>query len=121
MSDKSECVKVVVRVRPISSTEISDKRKVIVTADHSRAEISVVNPEGGPPKLFTFDAAYSAESKQEQIYDSTAYPIIESVLKGFNGTIFAVRKERFMLPSPNHHQLTLTAFHVCAVRSNGRR
>ena len=90
MSDKSECVKVVVRVRPMSSTETSDGRKVVVTADHKRAEVAVGNPDGGPPKTFTFDAAYGSDAKQEQIYASSAYPIVESVLKGFNGTIFAV-------------------------------
>ena len=90
MSDKSECVKVVVRVRPMSSTETSDGRKVAVTADHKRAEVAVANPDGGPPKTFTFDAAYGSDAKQEQIYASSAYPIVESVLKGFNGTIFAV-------------------------------
>ena len=108
MSDKSECVKVVVRVRPMSSTETSDGRKVVVTADHKRAEVAVGNPDGGPPKTFTFDAAYGSDAKQEQIYASSAYPIVESVLKGFNGTIFAV--SFFFLPASLSLALLLLEF-----------
>ena len=29
------------------------------------------------------------ESKQESVYNETAFPIVESVLEGYNGTIFA--------------------------------
>ena len=56
----------------------------------------MANPDGGPPKTFTFDAAYGSDAKQEQIYASSAYPIVESVLKGFNGTIFAVSTILFL-------------------------
>jgi hypothetical protein len=42
-----------------------------------------------PPKQFTFDSTYEPASRQEDIYKETAYPIIESVLEGYNGTIFA--------------------------------
>ena len=32
---------------------------------------------------------YDWNSKQENIFAETAYPIIENVLEGYNGTIFA--------------------------------
>jgi len=88
-----ECVKVVVRIRPLSDKETGDGRKPVVRAIAERAEVVVESVASAtePPKTFTFDATFGAESKQEQIYDSAAYPIIESVLKGFNGTILAVR------------------------------
>ena len=41
------------------------------------------------PRLFTFDATYGPESLQEEVYTQTAYPIVDSVLEGYNGTIFA--------------------------------
>ncbi|NXA25930.1 KIF3C protein, partial [Ibidorhyncha struthersii] len=50
------------------------------------------NPRASPgelPKTFTFDAVYDASSKQADLYDETVRPLIDSVLQGFNGTIFA--------------------------------
>lgn len=41
------------------------------------------------PKAFTYDSSYGPDSAQEQVYINTAYPIVESVLDGYNGTIFA--------------------------------
>lgn len=40
-------------------------------------------------KNFTFDAVYGGESTQRQVYDETAFPLVESVIQGYNGTIFA--------------------------------
>ena len=42
-----------------------------------------------PPKTFTFDAVFSERSTQRQIYDVCAAPVVQSVLEGYNGTIFA--------------------------------
>lgn len=38
---------------------------------------------------FRFDRVFDMESTQKQVYDIAAKPIIDSVLDGFNGTIFA--------------------------------
>jgi kinesin family protein 3/17 len=38
---------------------------------------------------FTFDYVYGIESTQKQVYDESAYGLVESVLEGYNGTIFA--------------------------------
>ena len=32
---------------------------------------------------------WNSSQSQEEIYNQTAFPIVESVLEGFNGTIFA--------------------------------
>lgn len=42
-----------------------------------------------PQKTFTFDAVYDSNSKQRDLYDESVRPLIDSVLAGFNGTIFA--------------------------------
>jgi hypothetical protein len=87
-----ECVRVVVRIRPLSEKEVADGRKETVRANSERAEVSVLSTtsEKEAAKTFTFDASFGSESTQEQLYGSAAYPIVESVLKGFNGTILAV-------------------------------
>jgi len=41
------------------------------------------------PKVFTFDSVYDWNSKQEDIFQESAWPIIDNVLNGYNGTIFA--------------------------------
>lgn len=46
-------------------------------------------PPSEPQKTFTFDAVYDANSKQRDLYDESVRPLIDSVLAGFNGTIFA--------------------------------
>ncbi|CAM1320682.1 KIF3B (predicted), partial [Pycnogonum litorale] len=46
-------------------------------------------PPTDPGKEFTFDAVYNWNSKQSELYDETFRPLIDSVLNGFNGTIFA--------------------------------
>ena len=47
------------------------------------------NPGGEDPKSFAFDLVYGPEIVQRRIYDEVAFPLVEAVLQGFNGTIFA--------------------------------
>uniref|UniRef100_A0A915D0Q4 Kinesin-like protein n=1 Tax=Ditylenchus dipsaci TaxID=166011 RepID=A0A915D0Q4_9BILA len=42
-----------------------------------------------PPKTYTFDEVFDYQSDQITIYNQVARPIVENVLKGYNGTIFA--------------------------------
>lgn len=86
-----ECVKVVVRCRPMNSKEKASNRKSIVQLDAGIGSVALVNPEalGNPPKSFTFDAAYGPDSTQDAVYEETGFPIVESLFQGFNGTVFA--------------------------------
>jgi hypothetical protein len=91
-AEASETVRVVVRSRPFSKKEVADGRKQIVAVDGASQTVTLTNPgaEGGKDaKGFTFDAVYGEDSTQRAVYDETAYPLVESVLKGYNGTIFA--------------------------------
>ena len=91
--DGGECVRVVVRVRPLSESELSAGREAVVSASAERKEIAIgpggAAAGGGAPRTFTFDDAYGETSTQADVYASAAAPIVESVLAGFNGTIFA--------------------------------
>ncbi|OWZ22621.1 Kinesin [Phytophthora megakarya] len=92
MASKSESVRVCVRIRPLSTKEVQDGRTYIVQANPTQGEISLSNPEADarePPKKFTFDAAIPPESSQQDVYAQAATDIVESVVNGFNGTIFA--------------------------------
>jgi len=41
------------------------------------------------PKSFVFDAVFGTESSQKAVYEEAAFSLVESVLEGYNGTIFA--------------------------------
>ena len=90
MGRNEEAVKVVVRCRPLNSTERADGRDTIVQMDAKMGSVSVHAPGSSePPKAFTFDMVYNWESTQKQVYDNTARGIVNSTMEGYNGTIFA--------------------------------
>merc|ERR1719271_297446 len=51
--------------------------------------VSAPGASGEPPKTFTFDSVFPPNTEQERIYKATAMPICDSVMEGYNGTIFA--------------------------------
>uniref|UniRef100_A0AC34FMP3 Kinesin motor domain-containing protein n=1 Tax=Panagrolaimus sp. ES5 TaxID=591445 RepID=A0AC34FMP3_9BILA len=59
--------------------------------DPNRGVIEVKDPQDStlPPKTFTFDTIYDETSKQIDLYFGTFREIVQSVLAGYNGTIFA--------------------------------
>ncbi|XP_056404253.1 kinesin-like protein KIF3B [Hyla sarda] len=88
----SETVRVVVRCRPMNSKETSAGFDKVVAVDVKLGQVSVRIQKGASsemPKTFTFDAVYDCNSKQVELYDETFRPLVDSVLLGFNGTIFA--------------------------------
>jgi len=86
---KGECVKVVIRCRPMSGQEQIDNRENIVELDTNNGVARVRRPGTQDFKDFTFDAVYGNQTVQAHFYDQTGYPVVESVLDGYNGTIFA--------------------------------
>jgi hypothetical protein len=91
MAPASECVRVIVRCRPLNSKELADGRQTIVEVDQKAAQVVLRAPSGGgdAPKPFTFDAAFDPGASQREVYENTALAIVNSVLSGYNGTIFA--------------------------------
>ena len=83
---KSETIKVAFRVRPLNSTEKHAGRKVCCVALEDEGVIELQHGESC--KRFTFDAVFSDTSSQRRIYDVCAAPVVQSVLEGFNGTLF---------------------------------
>eukprot|EP01050_Picozoa_sp_SAG11_P008092 SAG11_NODE_696_length_7693_cov_9.962339_10_plen_146_part_00 len=86
----AECVKVILRCRPLNSTEKRDGREKIVNMDSSTGSVNLVNPTGNEgPKDYTFDAVFDETCTQDGVYQATCAPIVECVLEGYNGTVFA--------------------------------
>ncbi|XP_078615486.1 osmotic avoidance abnormal protein 3-like isoform X3 [Branchiostoma floridae x Branchiostoma japonicum] len=86
----SEAVKVIVRCRPLNEREKNLNCGVVIKMDGG-IQCGIIKPDrqDEPPKLFTFDGSYDMVSTTEKIYDDVAYPLVESVVEGYNGTVFA--------------------------------
>ncbi|XP_068149566.1 kinesin-like protein Klp68D [Drosophila tropicalis] len=88
----NECVQVVVRCRPMSNRERSEGSPEVVSVYPNRGVVELqnlidVNKE--QRKVFTYDAAYDASATQTTLYHEVVFPLVSSVLEGFNGCIFA--------------------------------
>jgi len=52
--------------------------------------VTLRNPkEEGNPRTFTFDCVYGGDSHQGEVYDECGFSLVESVIEGYNGTMFA--------------------------------
>ena len=99
---------VVVRCRPLFGKEILEKRQSIIDVKPDVCQISVNDPSNeetgrnNPPKHFTFDATYDADSTQQEFYDESAYPLVESVLQ----VGISFRHWGTVLPAHHHVRFT---------------
>ena len=105
MGKSEESVLVVVRCRPLNAKEVekeletsgnkNDEQRdfsgcVRMTTSLGLVEIRKPGSAATDPlKGFTFDAIYDWNSTQNDLYEETFAPLVNSVLNGFNGTIFA--------------------------------
>ncbi|KAJ8703729.1 hypothetical protein PYW07_013023 [Mythimna separata] len=87
-----ENVRVVVRVRPMDQREKLDGSYSCVSVDGKNNTVAVTKNNvtaAEPPRVYAYDAVFDSNTSQMDIYVQTASPIVEEVLKGYNGTIFA--------------------------------
>jgi kinesin family protein 3/17 len=106
---KTECVRVVVRCRPLNAKELADGRASIVRVDSGAGKITLSRPADGvsggggdgnggsggssapssSSKAFSFDAVFDHTASQSDVYADAAAPVVDGVLAGYNGTILA--------------------------------
>uniref|UniRef100_A0A915BL61 Kinesin-like protein n=1 Tax=Parascaris univalens TaxID=6257 RepID=A0A915BL61_PARUN len=81
----AECgIQVFCRIRPLNSMEEKNGSKFIPKfPSDSEEAISV----GG--KVYVYDKVFKPNSSQEEVYMGAAYHIVQDVLSGYNGTVFA--------------------------------
>ena len=85
---KSECVKVAIRVRPMNKHEKEQKSTICVDVYTGNNSVAVTSNKNDT-KTFQFDYVYPMDTTQREIYDQVAFPIVDSIFQGYNGTIFA--------------------------------
>ncbi|XP_027492127.1 centromere-associated protein E isoform X2 [Corapipo altera] len=84
MADEG-AVTVCVRVRPLIARENASGDKVSL---HWKSENNTVSDVNGT-KIFSYDHVFHSSDNTQQLYDGVAVPIIQSAVRGYNGTIFA--------------------------------
>lgn len=90
MSSEPEKVRVVVRSRPLSSKEVEHGCHEVVFVNSNEASVTFrKSDDDSNPRTYYFNSAYSNNVTQQFIYDDCARPIVDSVLEGYHGTIFA--------------------------------
>merc|ERR1711973_251546 len=83
-----------VKISEMAQKEKDAGHKSIIEVDQKRCEVTINNPkthkaDDSNTRQFTFDAVYGAKSTQEELYEENFRSLVDNVLNGFNGTIFA--------------------------------
>ena len=93
---KSDCVKVAVRLRPLSTKEVGNNESSIIelveqtAASGETGSVVINDPENKEkPSSFAFDLVFGTESLQETVFEAIGRAAVNSTLTGYNGTIFA--------------------------------
>lgn len=61
----------------------------IVRIEECKVYLENPSDKKAPEKQFVFDSAYDGKSSNDAIYGDICYSLVESVLEGYNSTIFA--------------------------------
>ncbi|XP_014467404.1 PREDICTED: osmotic avoidance abnormal protein 3-like [Dinoponera quadriceps] len=86
----SESVKVAVRCRPMSNKELQQGCRNVVTIDPLTKSCTLESSAAaGSGKVYQFDAAFGTSATTESVYENVGSVIVEAVLEGYNGTVFA--------------------------------
>jgi kinesin family protein 5 len=83
-------IRVVCRFRPLNEKEIKMGASMCIAFDpDDKTVVMNAMQESLGPMRFTFDYVFQPNTAQVLVYEAAAKPIVESVLQGFNGTVFA--------------------------------
>mmetsp|Transcript_14185 Transcript_14185/g.29792 ORF Transcript_14185/g.29792 Transcript_14185/m.29792 type:complete len:713 (-) Transcript_14185:105-2243(-) len=82
---REESIKVCCRFRPQNQLERDHSGKISVEVPEVGTTVYVP----GSDHTFVFDRVFRWDANQKEVYDYAAKPIINAVLRGFNGTVFA--------------------------------
>lgn len=91
MLEKSNNIKVFVRVRPLNELEeqMDGTNRCIETNDERIIKVTNFEGTGSNPYLqFGFDRIFQENSSQSDVYTTVASDIVKAAFEGLNGTIF---------------------------------
>jgi len=74
-------VRVGVRVRPLTASEISKGGKIVVNSKPWDQTVGIAK------RMFTYDSVFDSKVSQEDLYQDISKPLLNSVLDGYNATV----------------------------------
>ncbi|XP_058426523.1 kinesin-like protein KIF19 [Diceros bicornis minor] len=92
------CPQVVLRIRPLSDTELEEGATVIahkvgnqmvVLMDPGEDPEDTLRTHRSREKTFIFDTVFDQHASQEDVYCATTQHLVEGVISGYNATVFA--------------------------------
>ena len=95
--DKNDNVTVVVRVRPMLLKEVKRHQLNVIEVAKPNALMITRLADRSNPYLksgkgarydYSFDAAFGPESSQQEVWEQTAAPLVDTIMDGTNATIF---------------------------------
>ncbi|KAK3272520.1 hypothetical protein CYMTET_19189 [Cymbomonas tetramitiformis] len=81
-------VRVTLRVRPQTRDEEESQAERAVEVEPETSSI-LLRRNQWDEDTHKFDAVFQEQSAQQRVYETVALPVVESVMKGYNGTIMA--------------------------------
>jgi kinesin family protein 3/17 len=72
----------------MNAREKAEKSTICVEVDEQNNTVSVTSQKSDT-KTFQFDYVYPMDTTQRRVYDEVAFPIVDSIFQGYNGTVFA--------------------------------
>ena len=87
--DSSSNILVICRFRPLSITEIEYSPDIVYKLETDHKTVKVTSQYETEPQKFSYDYIFESDSSQLEVYEYSAKPIVEAVMEGFNGTVFA--------------------------------
>ncbi|CAK80317.1 unnamed protein product (macronuclear) [Paramecium tetraurelia] len=79
-------IKVVARLRPLNALEMQQGGECCVSYGEKQITVTVGSND---KQDFAFDRIFGPDSEQADVFDEVGRPILDSVMNGYNGTIFA--------------------------------
>lgn len=103
-------MRVAVRIRPLLPREVLHNHQVCVRAVPGSADVIL-----GSDRVFSFDHAFGPTSSQDDVYASCVRPLVESLVDGFNATVFCYGQtgsgKTFTLGGGNQGKWSRARFH----------
>ena len=78
------CVRVAVRIRPLLPREVLHNHQVCARVVPDTSHVMI-----GRDKTFAFDHVFGRESSHDDLYEACVHPLVESLIDGYNATVFA--------------------------------
>ena len=83
MQGSSSQVRVGVRIRPLTSKEISEGGESVVQCNAFDRTVELSK------RKFTYDSVFHSNINQIELYNNVAPPLLQSFLNGYNATVLA--------------------------------